>query len=365
MSQAIQQKDKFVPSQLMTDYIQKGLSGENDGIPLGNERINRCFQIRKSMLLLLGGFAGSGKTSLADELFVLQPFDYLKANNLLGTYEVNYWSMERPKEQKLAKWLARRILLKHGVIIDPKRIQGWYNKTFPLKDDEIDLCLTEMPYLDELFETTVTFHSGRINPTGIRKFNEEHSAMNGNVEQLDKYNKIFIPKNPKKIFLDLYDHIGKLKGENNKTRKELLDDFSDDRSRDRDLYGRSSLMISQFNRAIANPIRIKNGDVEPAAEDFKETGDIYEDCDVALTIFDAWKYKVPDPSGYELEKLKREDGAKMYRNIRLLKNNHGVEDIRFGFGYQVETGIFRLLPKLKDITESDYTSITNSSFFVN
>lgn len=361
----IQPKDKFIPSEIMREYIAKGLSGENEGIPFENDRLTRCFQIRKSSLYLLGGFAGSGKTSFADELFVLQPFDYLKANGLLGSYKVIYWSMERPKEQKMAKWLSRRILKEHGVLIDPRRVQGWYNKTQPLTDDEIDLCLKETDYLDELFETTIRFHSGRINPTGIRKYNTEYAEKYGKIEQLDKYNKIYIPDNSKKIVLNIFDHIGKLKNEGKKDRKTLLDDFSDDCSNIyRDLYGMSSLLISQFNRGIANPMRIKNGDVEPAAEDFKETGDIYEDCDVSITLFDPWKYKVPDPSGYNLEKLKREDGAKMYRNIRLLKNNHGTEDIRFGFGYQVESGIFKLLPKLKDIQESDYEDVIKNSYFL-
>ncbi len=361
-----QQKDSFVPSILMKNYIEKGMKGENEGIPIHHPRISNCFQIRKSMLILLGGFAGSGKTSLVDELFVLQPFDYLKKHNLLDTYKVIYWSLERPKEQKLAKWLSRRIFLQHGILIDPKRIEGWYNKSYPLSSEEVDYIFSELPYLDELFDTIMNFHSGRINPTGIRKYIDEYAVAKGNVEHLDQFNKVYIPHNPRLITMNIFDHIGKLKKESGKSKKELLDDFSDDCSNIyRDLYGISSILISQFNRSIANPMRIKNGDVEPQAEDFKETGDTYEDVDICLTVFDPWKYKVPDPSGYDLNKMKRLDGAKMYRNIRLLKNNHGVEDIRFGFGYQVETGIFKLLNKKADITEGDYQDLLSSSLFLN
>jgi hypothetical protein len=273
--------------------------------------------------------------------------------------------MERPKEQKLSKWLSRRIFVTKGVLIDPSRINGWFEKINPLTEEEVHLCLSNLDYLEELFETTVIFRQGRINPTGIRKFITEYALERGKEEQLDKYNRIYIPDDPKLITINIFDHIGKLKDEQNRDRKELLDKFSDDCSNlYRDHFGISSLLISQFNRAIANPTRIKNGDVEPAAEDFKETGDTYEDVDICLTVFDPWKYKVPDPSGYSLEKLKREDGAKMYRNIRLLKNNQGIEDIRFGFGYQAETGIYKLLPKQKDIMEDDYRSVLNSSFFL-
>lgn len=358
---------KVRESEKLRQDIERGLSGENEGITLGHWRIDQHFQIRKSSLYLLGGFAGSGKTSLADELFVLQPYDWLKENGLLHKYKVIYWSMERPKSHKLCKWLSRRIFKVEGVLVDFKRILGWYNKVAPLTMDELDLVMKHLPYIDELFDTILegTFHSGRKNPTGIRKFVETYAEAEGKIIQVDKYNKAYEANDPSKVTLQIFDHIGKLKGESGKTRKALLDDFSDDCSNDyRDLYGISSLFISQFNRSIANPMRIKNGDVEPMPEDFKETGDIYEDADVALTIFDPWRYKVPDPLGYDLDKLKTEEGAKHYRNIKLMKNNYGAEDIRWGFGYQPQTGIFKLLPKKKDITQFDYEAVLNNAYFL-
>lgn len=359
----MQQKDK--PSKVLLDEINRGLTGENEGISLGDWRLDNHFQIRKSSLYIVGGFAGSGKTSLVDELFVLQPFDTLKSLGLLDKYKIIYWSMERPKIHKMAKWLSRRIFTQHGVLIDFKRIIGWYNKILPLDKREQEYIHHELPYIDELFETILEFNSGRVNPMGIKKFSEAYALENGEEEQINKYNKVYIPNDPKKITLQIFDHIGKLKGESGKTRKQLIDGFSDDCSNEyRDHFGQSILFISQFNRAIANPMRIKNGDVEPMPEDFKETGDIYEDADIALTIFDPWRYKVPDPSGYDLDKLKDENGKKYYRNIKLMKNNYGAEDIRFGFGYQPETGIYKLLPKKKDMDDFTYESILNNSYFI-
>jgi hypothetical protein len=358
---------KVKESELLRQEIERGMSGENEGISFGEWRIDQHFQIRKGGLYLLGGYPGSGKTSLADELFVLQPFDLLKKMNLLSKYRIIYWSMERPKAHKLSKWLSRRIFKEHGVLIDFKRILGWYNKVAPLTTKELDYVMLELPYIDELFETLLagTFHTGRVNPTGIKKFVDEYAAEHGKTEKIGKFSKVYIPHDPSIVTFQIFDHIGKLKGESGKTRKQLLDDFSDDCSNDyRDLYGISSLFISQFNRSIANPMRIKNGDVEPMPEDFKETGDIYEDADIALTIFDPWRYKVPDPSGYDLTKMKDDDGKKYYRNVKLMKNNYGAEDIRFGFGYQPETGIFKLLKKRRDMTEGDYTSLTNNSMFL-
>ncbi|MDD1463688.1 hypothetical protein MEO39_27325, partial [Dolichospermum sp. ST_sed2] len=101
----------------------------------------------------------------------------------------------------------------------------------------------------------------------------------------------------------------------------------------RDFYGYSPVAVSQFNRDISNPIRIKNGDVEPQLDDFKDSSSPGEDCDVALALFDPMRYKVPDPSGYDLDKLKDEYGSKYFRSLRLIKNSYGADDVRIGLGF--------------------------------
>lgn len=379
--------DKQKPSDLLDLEIKKGREGKNEGIPFGGDdsnRMNNYIQIRNSTNILVGGFAGSGKTSFVDELFVLEPMDYLIKNNLAYKYVINYWSMERPKVHKLAKWLSRIIFKKEGYLLDFKKILGWTRRRDPLTDKDLAVIGEYMPALDEIFNN-INFLSGRQNPTGIRKYIQnqmegplikagnkdepeirDHTKGAGYVTRIDKYNKTFTLHDPSIIYMNIYDHVGKLKSELGKTRKELLDDFSDDQSNDfRDLYGMSNIDISQFNRAISNPLRIKNGDVEPQAEDFKETGDLFEDVDICLTLFDPFRYKVADPSGYNLEKLKDKKGKKYYRNVKLIKNNYGGEDVRFPFAYQPETGLFSLLPaNPKELTDQDYEDIKNNIYFL-
>jgi len=64
--------------------------------------------------------------------------------------------------------------------------------------------------------------------------------------------------------------------------------------------------------------------VEPMIEDFKESSNTAEDADVILSLFDPMRYKVEDPSGYNLNKLRDQYGAKMYRNLKVLKNSYGA-----------------------------------------
>lgn len=122
--------------------------------------------------------------------------------------------------------------------------------------------------------------------------------------------------------------------------------------------------MSQFNRSISNPSRIKNGDVEPQLEDFADSSSTQNDADVVMALFDPIRYKVEDPSGYNLDKLKDEYGAKYFRSLRVIKNSYGEDDIRIGLAFLGELGIFAELPRKKDITESDYESVTNKSYFL-
>ena len=100
-------------------------------------------------------------------------------------------------------------------------------------------------------------------------------------------------------------------------------------------------------------------------EDFKESSQTQDDADVILALFDPMRYKVADPSGYDLNKLKDEFGAKYFRSVRLIKNSYGEDDIRIGLGFLGQAGIFKELPKRKDITDSDYQSVVNKTFFLN
>ena len=125
------------------------------------------------------------------------------------------------------------------------------------------------------------------------------------------------------------------------------------------------MVVSQFNRSISNITRLKNGDVEPQLEDFAESSSTQNDADVVLALFDPMRYKVADPSGYELSKLKDQFGAKYFRSLRLLKNSYGEDDLRVGLGFLGSVGMFKELPKKKDITDSDYESIINKTYFLN
>jgi hypothetical protein len=343
--------------------VQQGLDGRNGGIPMGFDRLNRYIGIRKSMYFLVGGLTGSGKTSFIDDAFVLNPFDwYISHSDPKIKLRIIYRSMERTRVYKLAKWVSRKIFLDHGIIIPVTKLLGWTDR---MNHDEHDLFLMYEDYMGRMDEV-ITIIDGPENPVGIAKELKAHALQHGKIEQVDEYNKRYFPNNEREITLVIIDHIGLLKTTKDQTtKKQAIDKMSDELRFARDFYGYTPVVVSQFNRDISNPIRIKNGDVEPQLEDFAESSQTQNDADVVLALFDPMRYKVADPSGYNLDKLKDEYGGKYFRSLRLIKNSYGEDDVRIGLGFMGQIGMFKELPRRKDMTDADYDSVVNKTFFLN
>jgi hypothetical protein len=315
------------------------------------------------MYTLVGGLTGSGKTSFIDDAYVLNPFDWYIANKPPGLkLRIIYRSMERSRTYKYAKWVSRKIFLDQGVIIPVPKLLGWTEK---MTSDEHDLFLMYEDYLENM-KDVITIIDGPDNPIGIAKHLKEHALENGVIEDVDKYNKRYIPNNESELTIVVIDHIGLLKPiKDYPTKKQLIDKMSDELRYARDMYGYSPVIVSQFNRDISSPMRLKNGDVEPQLEDFADSSQTQNDADVVLALFDPMRYKVQDPSGYDLNKLRDEYGAKYFRSLRLIKNSYGEDDVRIGLGFLGQIGMFKELPKVKYMNENVYNEIINKTFFLN
>jgi replicative DNA helicase len=349
--------------QQLKQEVKSGLDGRNNGIPMGFNRLNRYIGIRKSMYFLVGGLTGSGKTSFIDDAFVLNPFDWYISQKDPGIkLRIIYRSMERSKTYKLAKWVSRKIFIDQGIMIPVPKLLGWTDK---MSKDEHDLFLMYEDYIGQM-DDVITIIDGPENPVGIAKELKAHAVQNGKIEQIDEYNKCYFPNNENEVTIVVIDHIGLLKlTKDQPTKKQAIDKMSDELRYARDFYGYTPVVVSQFNRDISNPMRIKNGDVEPQLEDFADSSSTQNDADVVLALFDPMRYKVADPSGYNLDKLRDSYGAKYFRSLRLIKNSYGEDDIRIGLAFLGQIGMFKELPKRANITDADYESIVNKTYFLN
>jgi replicative DNA helicase len=330
---------------------------------MGFNRLNKYIGIRKGLYFLVGGLTGSGKTSFVDDAFVLNPFDwYIMHKDQNIKLRMIYHSMERSRTYKLSKWISRKIFLDHGITIPVNKLLGWTDK---MTKDEHDLFLMYEDYIEQMSDV-ITIIDGPENAVGVAKELKAHALKNGSIEQIDEYNKRYVPNDENEVTIVIIDHIGLLKTTKDQpTKKEAIDKMSDELRFARDFYGYTPVVVSQFNRSISNIVRLKNGDVEPQLEDFAESSSTQNDADVVLALFDPMRYKVQDTSGYDLSKLKDANGAKYFRSLRLIKNSYGEDDARIGLAFMGQVGMFKELPKRKDITDSDYEAVINKTYFLN
>lgn len=339
-------------TELLSDDIERGIRGENIGISTGFDTLDSNINgIQKSMYHLIGGNSGTGKTSFVDLAYVLNPYEWWLANRDKTDIKIQwiYNSMERNTKYKLAKWTCLYIFKRYKLIMDVPTMLSWKGKKYNLTEEHKRIIFECGKYFDEMFSSgVIKMYDGPQNPTGIYKNILTYVHNNGEVKQIDEHNKRYFPKDNSLHTIVINDHIGKLTSEINHnsrlTGKSLLDKHSEYMGIVRDRYGLICVDISQFNRAIGNIERMKLKQVSPEPDDFKESGDMYENADVVLALFNPYKFKIHDYLGYNINKFIAKNGENRFRSISVLKNSYGADDIIIGLNFLGENGNFRELP---------------------
>lgn len=347
---------------VLKKQVDEGREGKVVGIPLKG-KIGKYVRIMKYMMFLLGGGSGTGKTSYLDEKFILEPFEFINSKDNHGMeLDVIYWSMERNEIYKIAKWTCSEMFKRYKVLVDVPDLLGW--EKGKINDDLYKKFLSCREYIDSLLENITIY--GADNPTGVYNVIVKYAEANGVIHYLKKEDgsyeytsegrKIFshyVPNNPKKVTILVVDHIAKLLRERGYSKKELIDKLSEYLGLARDRYGFVPIMVSQFNRSLSDSQRAKNKQLTPEAEDFKESGNPYEDSDCVISLFNPFKLKVDNDMDYKVNKfVNKSTGHNRYRSIYLLKNTYGIDDVSFGQAFIGECGTFYDLPKPEDFVNN-------------
>lgn len=364
---------------MLSDYqqlkkeVENGILGKTQGVPICLPKLGRYLSIRQSVYTLIGGFSGTGKTSYVDSVYVLEPYMWLLENKGKTDQKIEwiYWSMERKKLHKLSKWACYYIWNKYGRLIEPAKLMGWRNIKLTTDEKQLfDMC-------EEFFETMqdskiITILDTQENPRGIYKHAVKYMQERGHEEQISEYKKEYTLNDPNLIVQLVIDTIGKCKLETidgARDRKSTTDKMSEYCSLLRDIYHMSPIAISQFNTSITSQLYGKVADPEPTPESYKNTGNMFEDCDVSQALFNPYRYKVYDHMGYKIPDLVDKSGgpnhgANYFRSLKLLKSSFSEDDLRFGLGFMGQIGKFKDLPRSDEMDESVYTGVKALFYFL-
>lgn len=371
--------------------LDAALAGDVVHIPNPLDRVGDAFKIMQSRYTLLQGSTGSGKTSLADFMFILGPQDYIKAHPEIH-WEVCYFSLERKEAFKHAKWMSwllrrdtKRLIPADDILGfgDVKLTQEWYDfirgydgemtelldhiqmrdgkvspdavrrtiearaadlGVFYYTDGEFAWRAGESVYLEaftdkNLFEAT---------KAGNRRYiNIKHGDIEFKLYQDD--HRYFL-HNPKTFVFIIIDGINLL-GD-----KKDIDEISLLLADSRDKYGFSPVVVTQQNRAQGDIQRMKlhGADMTPQIEDVYKTSQCSFDADLILGLFDPVRYKAIDKKGRYFDyvvvahppnpSMMHPRGFSRFRALFVLKNNFGMDGAMYGMRFTGESNHFETLP---------------------
>ena len=340
--------------------IEDGLSGKNEGLPTGLDRLDDYISIKKKMMITVFGSTGSAKTTLVNQAFVMSPWEYCIKYNI--PIKIIVFSMERSTIFTHAKQFVSKLFKDKGILIDLPVLLGWY-KNKKLSRSESLLIEEYESYFDRMDEN-IEVYEGQRTPEEMRDIIEKYAEKHG------KYTEIagkttYKPKNPKEYVIIVSDHLGLTKKGTHKSKKEAIDTYIEFQQEFRDINGYTFINVSQVNRDLS-----KNNKeaFEPNLDHLKETGNIAEASDLVLSIFDPIRFNTLDMNYGDVSKFRCErTGHKFFRNIGILKNSYGIDGASVGTVFMGQTGILKTLPKAKEITEtwqtSHYQEIFNYNYF--
>lgn len=371
-------------------YINQGRRGSNKGIPFRFPKLNELVNINKRVYTLLGGASGTGKSAMVDLLYVLGPYSWylLNKDETDTKVKIIVRSMERSKERRILKWIAIRLFVRNDIVVDVPFLAGWGSKKAYVSDELYAKIVECRKYFD-LMEDVVEVIDGQDSPTGIYKHLRRIAHQDGTLykyvkngdgnyakaksnpsggytwlredegPQIDPYEPLYVPKDDKLITLFIIDYIKKLKTEGRFNEKQNLDKMTEYCTELRDLYGMSPVVVSQFNRNITDTSRRSNMTLLPEDSDFAGTSDMYNDCDLALALFNPYKYSIDECVGYPVGKFVNNAGYNRFRSLSILKNSYGIDNVVLGYNFIGENGLFRELPKADEIPVNQYDRFAN------
>jgi hypothetical protein len=375
--------------------VDASRKGEAVYIPVGLERVGQVFNIMQSRYILIAGATGSGKTSFADETFILDPYTFVKNTDKGIHWEALYFSLERKQMFKHAKWISWMIYRDHGLLVGPDELMGWGEA--PVNSAGYKLIRSYDKEMSELLEH-VHIYDGKIKPEVIERnikaralalgvffysddnyvYTQDNPVyvksfeVDGQMEQTKTGPRVYIEMEYKDTKFKLYqdDHqyfphnpltflFIVIDGINLLGDKKQIDEISVMCADARDHYGFSPVIVTQQNRSMGDITRMKahGEDLSPQIEDIYKSSQMGFDADLIIGMFDMYRYKAWDKEGkHEGYYLKPDShsintysmlsptGQSRIRSIHILKNSFGGDGNKFCLKFLGECNHFETLP---------------------
>lgn len=349
----------------MSNFLQsvdRGKLGLNAGLPNGLETLNNyIYGTQEARYYLIGGESGTGKTTIADFMFVFCPYRFMQEN---PETKINwtYYSFEQSKRSKENSWGSKVIFDKYQVRLPVGYLLSKGKNR--VTDQHYKWCMAAAKEIDDMFEHIIIKDSP-MTPSQIKndliRYGSKHGTWilkpildakgipkktkDGKSNQQEIIGWTANDPDAKHIFM--IDHISYAALEY-RTLKENIDTISRSFVVFREKCGWTFVVIQQFNTELASVERqkLKKNALAPQRVDFGDSRYTFQDADVVLGLMNPYKYDMTDFQGYDVEALQ---GYAIW--TFLMKNRHdGPADKAIPMFMDPVAGMFYELPEpLSDV----------------
>jgi len=360
------------------EIYNQGKAGMSKGLPTGIEKLDIAMNgTQRKAIIAVAAAPKVGKTTLVDYSFVLSPYLYSLENPEVEIDWI-YWSFEIDRVKKEFKYAAFFFYKDYGI-----SNFNYNGKLYPITSNYLMGKLTDertgqqipvsgdhenklkqiytnriIPlfgeydiYGKQVRKGKIDFIEQRDNPTGLRNYLITYAKNNGEFvyqtyyvlnqkNEKEKRERVigYKPNNPKKQVIIITDHIRKLNRERGFTLKENIDKWIEYQVELRNWCGYTFIDICHLNRNMADIERIKymKDAIYPNGDDIKDTGNLSEEADYVLTMFNANDDKYNLKSHFGLP-LIDDNGSQLHPNYRSI---HLVESRDTECPKHIQTNMF-------------------------
>ena len=326
------------------EVVELFKSGINIGTPFALKRLSNALGgIREGYYYLIAGRPKEGKTALTDFIFVISVYLYVTRSKSDVSYKWYYFSWEISKREKIAKWVSMFIWFFEKKWIEPDDILSVRGT---LTDEQQELVNKVVDtHIKTLFDNIV-FIESKWEAKQIYEFLKRELEQNGSFQFDENGNRTSFIKSNNVRTIAIFDHVGLIRKGLKQTDKQAIDSLSSFLVELRNNYFLTPVVVTQFKKDFNSmeKLKLSGEELEPNPEDIKETGNLIQDCNLALSIFNPNELKhINSHKGYNLSVV-----GEGYRSIRVM----GGRNVPIGLSIQLNMlgfcGFFKEIPKLDD-----------------
>ena len=349
---------------------QRVLRGDINCIPSPFKNFHQDFPgIEQGKYYLVSGASKSGKSQLANYLFLYTPILYAYEHPEQVRLKIFYFPLEETQEKITIRFMCHLLyILSHRKIrISPMKLQSV--NTGQVVEPEILELLNSIEYRSilDFFEDHVQFISDR-NPTGCWKTINRYAQENGTIhrkkivlenkdlgmpiekEVFDYYE----PKDPNEYVIILWDHASLTELERGMNLKECMDKLSEYFMIFRNHYNYIPVNIQQQNTDTISLDAFKSNKIRPTLAGLADTKNTGKDCSVMLGITNPFAFEIPyypypnderNPNNYLIRNLRG-----YFRFLEVVLNREGESNGTLALYFDGAVNYFTPLPPPTDKT---------------